>query len=576
MCLSAQQKEIDSLYSLLPDTVTSDDDFRQVKSVMDEFLFRIDYTFQNEELHPLLNNAVIWAKENQDEQEYYRALSWYLYATHQNMPLEEFLERTFFLLNSPVFNRAKEALTMRLMLLQVYRVHQLYAESIEILPIIVAENERFNRPFGDLALKFKGEYANIYFDMRMYEDAIKVWHEQINRIQKEGEIFNSLSLYNNIGVAYQNIGELDSAMKYFQYALNGLNAYFTLNDASGEDRRFRHTILSNIGKINMKNGEYEKALTSFKDAYIFTRDSQFDPTSFIYNLAELYHLKGKDETALLYLDTLYSYREQLKPNKRLTALQLDSKCAINVGNKGRALQSMIKHENLADSLYSSTIKKQHSIALVKHRTKQKEKELVESKENQVKLLLLFGISTTILLLVIALINQRLKNQKHKAESQELKRESAELRNKQLKEELNGQQKEVAVKMMYLVKKNEFIASVSKQLKAINKNLNESGKKELFQVIRELENMSEDDTWNEFEMRFKEIHEDFYTQLGQLFPNLTPNELRLCAFLKLNLSTKEISSITYQSPESIKTARYRLRKKLNLDRDSNLTSFLHSL
>ena len=149
-------------------------------------------------------------------------------------------------------------------------------------------------------------------------------------------------------------------------------------------------------------------------------------------------------------------------------------------------------------------------------------------------------------------------------------------NKQLKEELNGQQKEVAVKMMYLVKKNEFIASVSKQLKAINKNLNESGKKELFQVIRELENMSEDDTWNEFEMRFKEIHEDFYTQLGQLFPNLTPNELRLCAFLKLNLSTKEISSITYQSPESIKTARYRLRKKLNLDRDSNLTSFLHSL
>jgi len=130
--------------------------------------------------------------------------------------------------------------------------------------------------------------------------------------------------------------------------------------------------------------------------------------------------------------------------------------------------------------------------------------------------------------------------------------------------------------MYLVKKNEFIASVSKQLKAINKNLNESGKKELFQVIRELENMSEDDTWNEFEMRFKEIHEDFYTQLGQLFPNLTPNELRLCAFLKLNLSTKEISSITYQSPESIKTARYRLRKKLNLDRDSNLTSFLHSL
>jgi DNA-binding CsgD family transcriptional regulator len=326
----------------------------------------------------------------------------------------------------------------------------------------------------------------------------------------------------------------------------------------------------------MKNGQYENALISFKDAYIFTRDSRYDPTSFIYNLAELYHLKGEDETALLYLDTLYSYRKQLKPNKILKALQLESKCAIIAGHNGRAFQSIAKYENLADSLYSSTIKNQHSIALVKFRTKQKEEELIESKENQIKLLFLFGISSAILLLVITLINLRLKNQKQRTENEELKKEAAELKNRQLKEELTSQQKEVAVKMMYLVKKNEFIASISKQLKAINNNLSESGKKELFQVIRELENMSEDDTWNEFEMRFKEIHEDFYTKLGQLFPNLTPNELRLCAFLKLNLSTKEISSITFQSPESIKTARYRLRKKMNLDRDANLTSFLHSL
>ncbi len=576
MGLSAQQKQIDSLYALMPDTVASKEDLRQVKVVMDQFLYRLDYSFRNEELLPLLHNAVVWTKENQGKQEYYRALSWYLFTAHHNMPIEEFTEQAYNLLNSQAFNKTKEAIRIRIMLLHVYLIHQLYTESMQIMPIIISENERFNRPFGDLAAKYRTGYANIYFDLRLYEDAIRIWHEEIDLNLKVGETDNSFSLTNNIGVAYQKMGELDSAMKYFQLSLKGLTTRLAPGDTSDEDRRFRYTLLSNIGKINMKKGRYENAIVSFKDAYFFTKNNQFDPTSFIYNLAELYHLKEEDETALLYLDTLYRYKKQLKPNKYLSALKLEYKCAIKTDNKDRAFQSIIKYENFADSLYSATIKNQHSIALVKYRTRQKETELTESKETQRNLLFLFGMAIIFFAMVIALISQRLTGQRKKIENEAIKRESTELRNLHLEEKLTLRQKEIGVKLMYLVKKNEFIASISKKLKGINKNLNDSGKKELFQVIRELESMNKDDTWNEFEMRFKEIHEDFYNTLAQLFPKLTPNELRLCAFLKLNLSTKEISSITYQSPESIKTARYRLRKKLNLDRETNLTSFIHSL
>jgi DNA-binding CsgD family transcriptional regulator len=73
-----------------------------------------------------------------------------------------------------------------------------------------------------------------------------------------------------------------------------------------------------------------------------------------------------------------------------------------------------------------------------------------------------------------------------------------------------------------------------------------------------------------------VHNDFYDKLNEKFPNLSANEKRLCAFLRLNMSTKEISAITYQSINSITVARSRLRKKLELDSDENLISFLESI
>ena len=77
-------------------------------------------------------------------------------------------------------------------------------------------------------------------------------------------------------------------------------------------------------------------------------------------------------------------------------------------------------------------------------------------------------------------------------------------------------------------------------------------------------------------RFKEVHSDFYDALSEAFLGLTPNEIKICAFLRLNMSTKEISSITHQSIKSINMARFRLRKKLNVERDENLISFLTQL
>ena len=130
--------------------------------------------------------------------------------------------------------------------------------------------------------------------------------------------------------------------------------------------------------------------------------------------------------------------------------------------------------------------------------------------------------------------------------------------------------------MYLLKKNEFISAISDKLKNTNQGQKEDNNAVINNVISELDKSITQDTWTEFEVRFQEVHVDFYNSLSRQFPDLTPNELRLCAFLRLNMTSKEISSITFQSSESLKTARYRLRKKLGLDRDENLIAFLTKL
>jgi len=83
-------------------------------------------------------------------------------------------------------------------------------------------------------------------------------------------------------------------------------------------------------------------------------------------------------------------------------------------------------------------------------------------------------------------------------------------------------------------------------------------------------------WNEFEVRFQQVHRDFYQKLTERYPDLTPNEIKICAFLKLNMTTKDISAITFQTVKSIQVARNRLRKKMGIDREENLIALLQQL
>ena len=83
-------------------------------------------------------------------------------------------------------------------------------------------------------------------------------------------------------------------------------------------------------------------------------------------------------------------------------------------------------------------------------------------------------------------------------------------------------------------------------------------------------------WKEFELRFGQVHKSFYQNLSAKFPDLSPNEKKICAFLRLNMTTKDIALITYKNVNTINQARKRLRKKMDISTDVNLITLLSEL
>ena len=103
--------------------------------------------------------------------------------------------------------------------------------------------------------------------------------------------------------------------------------------------------------------------------------------------------------------------------------------------------------------------------------------------------------------------------------------------------------------------------------------NKEGQELIQQIKHKFKINMREQIWSDFETRFENAFDTFYKVMLEKFPNLTPNERKLCALLRSGLSSKDIAILTFQNPQSVDIARYRLRKKLNLVNDENLIDFL---
>jgi len=150
-----------------------------------------------------------------------------------------------------------------------------------------------------------------------------------------------------------------------------------------------------------------------------------------------------------------------------------------------------------------------------------------------------------------------------------------LYNENLKNELNLKNNQLTAVTMQLLKNKEFILEVQQKIgAAISKTNSEKELKRLIKTI-DLE-LSDIDYWDQFSYHFEQVHGNYLNKIKEINVKLSPNELKLVAFLRMNMSSKEISKLMNITVRGVEIARYRLRKKFNLDRGENLVNFLISL
>jgi len=155
------------------------------------------------------------------------------------------------------------------------------------------------------------------------------------------------------------------------------------------------------------------------------------------------------------------------------------------------------------------------------------------------------------------------------------RELIKLRNEKLQADLSFKSSELASSTMSIIKKNEFLIDVKEILRNQKEQLGTRFPDKYYDTLIQKidDNMSSQDDWKVFEANFERAHEQFMKTLQDNYDDLTPSDLRLCAFLRMNLSSKEIAPLLGISVRGVENHRYRLRKKFNLDADSNLTEFI---
>jgi len=398
--------------------------------------------------------------------------------------------------------------------------------------------------FKELGEDYYYSYALVnigsyYNNRNEFDSAYRYFLEAEPILIKDANYYGLTNLYNNLANMLMKIDK-NEALSYFQKSL--LNA--TLIDSLNNERKNRIGNANiDLGKYYIELQQYEVAKDYFKRAFVLglKYKSILHIKECSHGLFNSFLYLNQIDSALYYLNLSQAYND--------------------------SLIAEIFNEKINNLKYDFQLEKERELMA-------KDKALLLGAKNRQELiyLIIVGILFTIAFVIFLVWYF----QKTRLQKSELKRKNLRLEKENIQNILDKKNRELTTTVLNLIERNEFIAKLSERLQA-NEDVPGTDKPDsINNIIKTIDQDAANKLWKEFELRYMEVHKDFHYRLTTTYPTLTTNERKLCAFMVLNMSTKDISSITYQSEHSIKIARYRLRKKLGLSKNENLTSFLHNL
>lgn len=421
------------------------------------------------------------------------------------------------------------------------------------------------------------EYNNlgaVFFNEGEYEEALKYYGLALDIFKSKNDTYSTLTALLNIGDVFKIKGKYELALTYYNDVLNG--------NKSLNNLEFSIICLNNIGEIKLKTNETDSAISYFKQALSLAQlhsDQVLLSRSHLL-LGTAYFNEKMITAAQPYLKKSFEIAHQLNLYSEMSgAAKILEQIYAHNNNFKEAFYYLKMDKMASDSIRNNEAKSEIMRLMFDHKIllmELNEKERIEIEKNEQKKNTLKLYTITFLLIIISLIlfiviyRYKQKNRYGKIE-----KEKSELMVENMERELELRNFEIVGKVLSINEKNELIDLTAKLLNAFSQNLSQSKRIELASIIKQIKERGEKKQWEEFYFYFTKVYSKFFEKLEKDFPELTVSEKRLCAFLKLNMTTKDIASLVHLNIRSVEVARTRLRKKLNLtNSNTSFTEFFN--
>ena len=409
--------------------------------------------------------------------------------------------------------------------------------------------------------------GNTFVELKNYQQARTYYHKALKLVKKKKL---KIHVYEKIGTTYRSEKKLDSALIY-------LNPILALDSARISPSLLVRTYLK-VGAIYMAQNKIDQAKSKFKKSLELSEQRSFIYWKLLsrFKLTHVKIMKGNYDPAIQEMKQL-ALKVDSNNKKFIQSNYFSLYRAYQL--KGDHKQALFYYElytDLKDSLSNVAIRESSLLKEKQFQAKLKDKKISYLQQSMQKDRLIgYGAIGILMLGILLLLFIILWIFKKRAVLE--KEKQLDIQEKQLIEtKLASQSKELASNLLHLASMQELAQQAKEQLKNLMDHNSHLKEKDFADVFEYLDTQNDDERWREFYERFDELEGEFIRKLTALYPNLSAAEIRLCSLLRLNLSSKDIAFLTSRSLRTVENIRFRLRKKMNLEKDIGLVQYILSI
>ncbi len=408
------------------------------------------------------------------------------------------------------------------------------------------------------------QYENIgeiLLYLKRYDEAMIYAKKALQNYRNQNNKTGEADMLSNIAILFRRTGQLEMASKFL---LESVNIYSKINDKIGVGNAYM-----TLHRVSIALKDTAQALKYLEESVIIfskLNEEGFLARSYV-NYANYYFNISNFSIAIEYAIKSYNIGKKLNDkNTIFYATDILHKLYMKLGDFSKAYDYFNEFKTISDSFNFNNSKVDFDISKMNFYVSkiEREKEVAKTKIYYRNFTIITSLSliTFVFLFLLSKESNRIKKLFGRIGL--------------LKEGVYNKKALLTSFFLQDLKKLEVLNNIFLKLKYIRPYiLNQKIDIPIDEIIGKIENVVNDKSYEKFISSFEEIFSDFFIKLSKLHPDLSPNEIRLCALLKLNLSTKEISEITGQKLETLNIARFRLRKKIGIDNE-NLVIYLSKI